>query len=125
MKNFLFSCLCILCLGTLTVNAGVPQVINLNEVVVYGPQGGPQEGTGGLPPCDYCFTASITDDILNVVNDADEMVTVVVTDLSNYNVVISEFVSSELEEQLPAGEYLLEIIPTTYAPMEGYFEVEE
>ena len=107
------------------IKAGNPQVIQLSESVVYQPMTNPVPGTGGGPVCDRCFTATITDDILNIVNDADETVTVVVTDLTNYTVVISEQVNSELEEQLPAGEYLLEIFPTTYAPMEGYFEIEE
>lgn len=94
-------------------------------MVISGPLGGPNVESGSRPSCQMCFSATITGDILNVVNDANETVRVVVTDLTSYNVVISEQVSSELEEQLPAGEYMLEIFPTTYAPMEGYFEVEE
>ena len=124
IKKQILLCLCLIGLSTV-VNAGVPQVINLSEAVVYNPQGGPDIEVGTNPTCDNCFTATITDDILNVMNDANETVRVVVTDLTSYNVVISEQVSSELEEQLPAGEYMLEIFPTTYAPMEGYFEVEE
>ena len=119
-----FTCMCLIVTFT-GVYAGIPQVIQLSEMVVYHPTTNPVPGTGGGPICDRCFTATITDDILNVVNDANETVRVVVTDLTSYNVVISEQVSSELEEQLPAGEYMLEIFPTAYAPMEGYFEVEE
>ena len=123
-KVFLLACLCIACAG-MTMRAGVPQVIELNEAVVYDPMGGPQQGTGGRPICDGCFSATITDDVLNVVNDADELVTVVVTDLLTLNTVVSTQISDELEEQLPAGEYMLEIYPENYAPMEGFFEVEE
>ena len=125
MKKILsLLCLALLGVGT-SVNAGNPQAIDLSAVVISGPQGGPQQGSGGMPSCDYCFTATITDDILNVWNESDEIVNVVVTDLTTFDVIISTQMADELEEQLPAGLYQLEIIPTTYAPMEGFFEVEE
>ncbi len=89
------------------------------------PLGGPDIEKGSLPPCQMCFTATITDDILNVWNESDEIVNVVVTDLTTFEVIISTQIVDEMEEQLPAGLYQLEIIPTTYAPMEGFFEVEE
>ena len=125
MKRIVFSCLCILCLGTLAINAGVPQVINLSEAIIYGPQGGPQEGTGGLPPCDYCFTATITDNVLNVYNRSDEEALVVVKDLATESTVLSTELVDELEQILPAGNYQVEIFPENYAPLQGFFEVEE
>lgn len=123
VKMKILLCFCLIWLCT-CIKAGNPQVIELSEVVVYGPQGGPQEGTGGILPCYYCFSATITGDILNVVNDADEVVTVIVTDLTNNSIVISKQVSQEMEEQFVVGNYQIDIIPESYAPLQGFFEVE-
>ncbi|MBR1563883.1 MAG: hypothetical protein IJ650_00900 [Paludibacteraceae bacterium] len=123
IKKQILLCLCLIGLSTV-VNAGVPQVINLSEAVVYNPQGGPDIEVGTNPTCDNCFTATITDDILNVVNDADEVVTVIVTDLTNNSIVISKQVSQEMEEQFVVGNYQIDIISESYAPLQGFFEVE-
>jgi|GEM_PF-1991815 len=123
IKKQILLCLCLIGLSAV-VNAGVPQVINLSEAVVYNPQGGPDIEVGTNPTCDNCFTATITDDILNVVNDADEVVTVIVTDLTNNSIVISKQVSQEMEEQFVVGNYQIDIIPESYAPLQGFFEVE-
>ena len=122
LKSLMF-CVCMICACTMW--ATEPQFIQLNASVVNNPLGGPGVETGGGPTCDYCFTAFITDDILSVRNESDEIVNVVVTDLTTNYVVINTPIVDDMEEQLPAGLYQLEIIPTTYAPMEGFFEVEE
>lgn len=114
-------CLTWLCIYT---NANVPQVIDLDEVVISGPLGGPNVESGSRPSCQMCFSATITGDILNVVNDADEVVTVIVTDLTNNSIVISKQVSQEMEEQFVVGNYQIDIIPESYAPLQGFFEVE-
>ena len=68
MKRIVFSCLCILCLSTSAINAGIPHVINLNVAIIYNPLGGPDIETGSTPICQSCFTATLTDNVLNVSN---------------------------------------------------------
>lgn len=121
MRKFLFFLSVCLIGANIVVKADNPQVIELTEVVVSNPKGGPQQGTGGNPGCYTCFTATISNNVLSVRNDAQETVNVVVTNMTTNNVVLSTPVTSDLEEQLPSGYYRLHIIPQTYAPMEGFF----
>ena len=124
MKKTIFMVLmCITCAGT-TMQAGMPQEIELISVNVYTPLGGPGIETGNLPPCQICFAATITDNVLNVFNRSDEEAVVVITDVDTESVVLSTDLADELEQMLPAGNYQVEIIPENYAPLQGFFEVE-
>ena len=124
MKKMLFLLLMAALSLAITVNAGTPQVINLSRVFIDNPQGGPQPGTGTSPECYRCFTATITDNVLNVFNHSDEEALVVVKDLATENTVLSTELVDELEQILPAGNYQVEIFPENYAPLQGFFEVE-
>lgn len=122
MKKYLL--LLVSLIGTnLIVNAGLPQVIELTEVISFTPQGGPFQGSGDDPGCYTCFTAIITDDILSISNNSQESVNIVVTNIMTNSVILSTQILSEfdIEEQIPAGNYHLQIIPQTSAAMEGYF----
>ena len=122
--KFLFS-LCLLLISTSLLLAYEPQAIELNDMVVYQPQGDPGSWEGQQPPCYTCFSATISGKSLSVNNNSGELANLVVTDLTTYSVVLSTPVVSQSQNELPEGLYKLEIYPTSYAPMEGYFEVEE
>lgn len=101
-----------------------PQVIELGEIITYYPQNNPMPGQNN-PPCHHCFSATISGKSLSVNNNSGELANLVVTDLTTYSVVLSTPVVSQSQNELPEGLYKLEIYPTSYAPVEGYFEVEE
>ena len=124
MKKAIFVVLmCITCAGA-TMRASTPQEIELTDVAVYNPLGGPGIETGKLPPCQLCFTAMVTDNVLNVFNRSDEEALVVIKDLATESTVLSTELVDELEQILPAGNYQVEIFPENYAPLQGFFEVE-
>lgn len=120
-KTIFLMCFCLL--GIETMLADEPLLIELREVGVYN-RGNPTP-THTRPLCPSCFTATIDGNLLNVINDSDETINLVVTDLTTNNVVLSTPVVSYTQNVISEGQYKLEILPTTYAPMEGWFDVEE
>lgn len=116
----------VLCLmGATTIWASEPLLVELTEMTIYYPLDGPIGDNNSRPSCQRCFTASVSGNVLQVYNDSDETIDVVVTDMLTSNVVVNTTINTQTQAILTDGFYKLEIYPTSYTPMEGYFEVEE